>query len=111
MFGKNENDLLYLCKGEVEQLCEELDTVAVIREVFALHGSGQTILPEEAYMSWVNEANEQVRNLNMPAYVRGSFQVAGTKIINGNPGNPRHGYERASGLILLYDVLTTRVLC
>ncbi len=111
MFWNSEQDILYLCRKQVEQLCEELDSVAVIREVFALHGSGQTILPDEAYLGWVNEAHEQVRNLNMPAYIGGSFQMAGTKIINGNPGNPRRGYDRASGLTLLYDPLTTRVLC
>ncbi len=111
MVRTSEHDILYLCRKEVEQLCEELDSVAVIREVFALHGSGQTILSDEAYLGWTNEANEQVRNLNMPAYVMGSFQMAGTKIINSNPGNPARGYERASGLTLLYDAITTRVRC
>lgn len=106
-----QQDLLYLNRSEVEQLCAEVDTVAVIREAFALHGSAQTLLPDEAYLGWKNEAGEQVRSLNMPAYVGGSFQMAGTKIINSNPGNPARGYERASGLTLLCDPLTTRVLC
>lgn len=108
---ENKKDLLYLCKQDIEQICEELDSVAVMREVFALHSSDQTILPDEAYMGWINEVGEQARSLNMPAYIQGSFQMAGTKIINGNPGNVRRGYQRASGLTLLYDVLTTRVLC
>lgn len=106
-----QQDLLYLTRGEVEKLCAEVDSVAVIREVFALHGSGQTLLPDEAYLGWENAQGEQVRSLNMPAYVGGTFQMAGTKIINSNPGNPARGYERASGLTLLCDPLTTRVLC
>jgi N-[(2S)-2-amino-2-carboxyethyl]-L-glutamate dehydrogenase len=67
------NDLLYLCKQDVEQICEELDSVAVVREVFVLHGSGQAILPDEAYMGWINEAGEQARSLNMPASIQDSF--------------------------------------
>ena len=106
-----QEDLLYLTRNEVEELCAEVDSVAVIREVFALHGSGQTLLPDEAYLGWKNAEGDQVRSLNMPAYVGGTFQMAGTKIINSNPGNPARGYERASGLTLLCDPLTTRVLC
>lgn len=106
-----QQDLLYLTRGEVEELCAEVDSVAVIREVFELHGSGQTLLPDEAYLGWKNAEGDQVRSLNMPAYVGGTFQMAGTKIINSNPGNPARGYERASGLTLLCDPLTTRVLC
>lgn len=111
MSTSSEDRILYLCRKEVEQVCAEVDSVAVIRDVFALHGSNQTILPDEAYLSWTNERGEQVRNLNMPGYVGGSFQMAGTKIINGNPGNPGRGLPRASGLTLLYDTLSTRILC
>lgn len=111
MSSPDEQDLLYLKRSEVEQLCTEIDTVAVIREAFALHGSGQTILPDEAYLGWQNADGDQVRSLNMPALMQGSFQMAGTKIINSNPGNPARGYERASGLTLLCDTLTTRILC
>lgn len=107
----SEQNILYLCRQEVEQLCQELDSVALMREVFASHGSGQTVLPDEAYLGWTNASGEQVRSLNMPAYIGGSLQAAGTKIINSNPKNPLHGYDRASGLTFLYDPLTVRVLC
>jgi ornithine cyclodeaminase/alanine dehydrogenase-like protein (mu-crystallin family) len=49
--------------------------------------------------------------LNMAGYVGGSLNVAGTKIINSNPGNPVRGLPRASGLTLLYDSMSTRILC
>lgn len=111
MHKSDEDGILYLCRKEVEQACREIDSVAVIREVFALHASNQTTLPDEAYLPWTNEKGEQVRNLNMPAYVGGSLRMAGTKIINGNPGNPGRGLPRASGITLLYDTLSTRVLC
>lgn len=107
----SDDRILYLCRKEVELTCGEIDSVAVIRDVFALHSSNETILPDEAYLPWTNEKGEQVRNLSMPGYVGGSFNMAGTKIINGNPANPMRGLPRASGLTLLYDTLSTRVLC
>ena len=37
--------------------------------------------------------------------------VAGTKVINGNPGNVRRGLPRASGVTMLFDVATARITC
>jgi N-[(2S)-2-amino-2-carboxyethyl]-L-glutamate dehydrogenase len=102
---------LYLSRKDVIEACTTLDSVTIMRDVFRLHGSGQTILPDEAYLSWENAAGEHVRNLNMPAYVGGDFRGAGTKIINGNIANPSRGLPRASGLTLLYDDLSVRVQC
>lgn len=109
--GQQENRILYLKRKDVELLCQEIDTVEVMREVFRLHDSGQTILPDEAYVGWSNDLNEHVRSLNMPAYIGGSWQSAGTKIINGNPQNPIRGMPRASGLTLLFENTTVRPCC
>jgi ornithine cyclodeaminase/alanine dehydrogenase-like protein (mu-crystallin family) len=95
----------------VETACQDIDSVEVIREVFKMHSSCQTILPDEAYLGWTNSSGESVRSLNMAGYVGGSLNVAGTKIINSNPGNPVRGLPRASGLTLLYDSMSTRILC
>lgn len=103
--------LLYLSQKDVERACQELDSVAVIREVFKLHSAGQTILPDEAYLAWTNDQGESVRSLNMPGYVGGESGMAGTKIINGNISNPRRGLPRASGLTLLYDTTSARITC
>lgn len=108
---KDDPGILYLSRRDVETACADIDSVEVIREVFRMHGSGQTILPDEAYLGWTNSAGENVRSLNMPGYVGGSLNAAGTKIINSNPGNPTRGLPRASGLTLLYDSSSTRVLC
>jgi len=102
---------LYLRHDDVETICREIDAVALIREVFRLHGTRQTILPDEAYLSWTNDRNELARTLNMPAYVGGSFKRAGTKIINSNVENPAYGRPRASGLTLLFDTETARIQC
>ena len=107
----SENHIFYLCRKEVEQACAEIDSVAIIREVIGLHGSKQTVLPDEAYLGWTNNKGEQVRSLNMPAYIGGSFNMAGTKIINGNIDNSKRGLPRASGVTLLYDDTSVRILC
>ncbi len=104
-----EQGILYLCKKEVEAICREIDSVAVMRDLFMLHGSGKTILPDEAYLGWTNANGENVRSLNMPGLVLG--HGAGTKIINSNPSNVLRGLPRASGLTVLYDSVSTRITC
>ena len=106
-----DDRILYLSSHDVQRACQQIDSVAIIREVFAMHGSGQTILPDEAYLGWTNVKGESVRSLNMPAYVGGSLDMAGTKIINGNIANPARGLPRASGLTLLFDPITVRIVC
>ncbi|WP_165423357.1 ornithine cyclodeaminase family protein [Ktedonosporobacter rubrisoli] len=95
----------------MESVCEGIDVVGAIRDLFRLHGSGQTVLPEEAYLGWKNDLGEQVRSLNMPGYVGGSLNIAGTKIINGNIANPSRGLPRASGLTMVYDKTSVRINC
>src|SRR5947209_5285503 len=111
MTNAAEDSILYLNRNNVEIVCNTIDPVAVIRDVFKMHASGQVILPDEAYLSWTNDQDEQVRSLNMPAYIGGSLDIAGTKIINGNIANPSRGLPRASGLTLLFDTTSVRVNC
>src|ERR1041384_5950247 len=111
MTTTREEGILYLNRKDVELACGDLDVVAVIREVFQLHGSGQTVLPDEAYLGWTNDKGELVRSLSLPGYVGGSLDSAGTKIINANAANPSRGLPRASGVTLIYDKTSVRVNC
>jgi len=111
MTNPAEDGILYLNRDDIESLCNTIDPVAVMHEVFKLHASWQVILPDEAYLSWTNDRDEQVRSLNMPAYIGGSLNIAGTKIINGNIANPSRGLPRASGLTLLFDTTSVRINC
>ena len=106
-----EDSILYLNRKDVELVSASIDSVALMRDLFKLHGSGQTLLPDEAYLGWTNDRGEQVRSLNMPGYIGGSLNVAGTKIINGNIANPTRGLPRASGLTLIYDKTSVRINC
>jgi ornithine cyclodeaminase/alanine dehydrogenase-like protein (mu-crystallin family) len=103
--------LLYLSEQEVLASLQDLDSVAIISEALALHAQGQVILPDEAYLPWTNAQGEFARSLNMPACLQGTFGMAGTKIINSNPSNISRNLPRASGLTLLFDAETARVLC
>lgn len=111
MASSIDSHILYLQRSDVEQACTYIDSIAVIRNAFALHGAGQTVLPDEAYLSWTNSRGETVRSLNMPAALGEGPIYAGTKIINSNIHNPSRGLPRASGVTLLYDEDTTRILC
>ncbi len=108
---RTDSSILYLNRKEVELASADIDSVAVIGDLFKLHGSSQTILPDEAYLGWTNDQDEQVRSLNMPGYIGGSLNCAGTKIINANIANPKRGLPRASGLTLIYDQTSVRVNC
>jgi ornithine cyclodeaminase len=118
--------ILYLRARDVREAMEDVDPVAVIGAVLRRHGAGDTVLPDEAYLPWKTPAGDGARSLNMPAYVgagegQGQGQgvgqgqagapVAGTKVINGNPGNVRRGLPRASGVTMLFDVATARIAC
>jgi N-[(2S)-2-amino-2-carboxyethyl]-L-glutamate dehydrogenase len=79
--------------------------------VLGHHGDGRTVLPDEAYLPWTTAEGDAARSLAMPGYIRGSVAAAGTKVINGNPGNVRRGLPRASGVTMLFDVTTARITC
>lgn len=111
MDNEHNDAILYLNRHDVEVACSEIDSVAVIKEMFRMHATGQTILPDEAYLGWTNTHGEHVRSLNMPGYLGGSLQCAGTKIINGNIDNFRRGLPRASGLTQLFDSVSGRISC
>jgi ornithine cyclodeaminase/alanine dehydrogenase-like protein (mu-crystallin family) len=111
MTDERNDSLLYLSRQEVELACRDIDSVAVVKEVFRMHATGQTVLPDEAYLGWTNKQGEHVRSLNMPGYLGGSWQCAGTKIINGNNDNGLRGLPRASGLTHLFDSVSGRISC
>ena len=103
--------ILYLSRSDVERACAELDSVALVAEALALHAQKETVLPDEAYLAWTNQSGEAARSLNMPGALLGTMGAVGTKIINANPANPRHGLARASGLTLLFDPEAARIEC
>src|SRR5260370_1008247 len=107
----SEEKILYLSREEVLQACKHIDSIAIMYQLFKMHASGQTLLPDEAYLTWTNGKGENVRSLHMPGYIGGEVGMAGAKIINGNIANPKRGLPRASGLTVLFEDTTVRVAC
>jgi ornithine cyclodeaminase/alanine dehydrogenase-like protein (mu-crystallin family) len=103
--------LLYLDRREVESLCQAIDPVAAVREALVLHATGKVVPPEEAYLGWTTPSGGFARSLAMPGYVAGRVQAAGTKIINSSLGNRALGLPRASGVLVLFDLVTAQPSC
>jgi N-[(2S)-2-amino-2-carboxyethyl]-L-glutamate dehydrogenase len=106
-----EDRILYLSRRDVRRVCARIDPVAAVREALARHARNETVLPAEAYLRWTVPGGEWARSLNMPGRIGGRVDVAGTKIINANPANPRRGLPRASGLTTLFDPGDARIYC
>jgi len=109
--GAETDSILYLDSAAVGALLGEIDPIAVVESVFALHASRDVILPDEAYLGWTTQSGAGARSLSMPAFVGGAFQACGTKIINANPANAARDLPRASGITVLFDVETARISC
>ena len=79
-------------------------TIEVVAEALRLHARGETILPHKPTIRWSDDLDSEERDgriMAMPAYVGGSFDVAGLKWIPSVPTNPTRGLPRGIGLILL----------
>ncbi len=103
--------ILYLAGDEVVAACREIDAVAAMREVLRLHAGGDALLPAEAYLAWRTPSGAPARSLNMPCALGADLLRPGTKIINASLSNVERGLPRASGVVLLFDAETARVVC
>lgn len=105
------DSILYLSRDDVAAACREVDTVSAVREVLALHPQGGVVVPSEAYLAWETRDGAAARSLNMPGYLGAPLRRPGTKIINASLRNTGNGLPRASGLTLLFDVDSARIVC
>lgn len=105
------DQILYLSSNDVVAACRQTDTVAAMREVLRLHACGEALLPGEAYLAWRTPTGAAARSLNMPGALGGGLRLPGTKIINSSLANVDRGLPRASGVTLLFDAETARVIC
>jgi ornithine cyclodeaminase len=107
----DDGSVLYLSADDVSLACEEVDVVDAVRSVLVLHTQGSVELADEAYLSWPVPGGGRARSIAMSSMIDGELPVVGTKIINANPGNPDRGLPRASGLVVVFDLVTARPVC
>ncbi|WP_068924295.1 ornithine cyclodeaminase family protein [Planobispora rosea] len=99
-----DSELRYLPRAAVIECCAEVDLLEVVEDALMRHGTGQAILPEEAYLGWRTASGAAARALAMPGGLRdGDRLVLGLKTINGSLGNPALGLARSQGLLMMFD--------
>lgn len=96
-----------LTADAVEQLLDDVDTVAIAADVLRSKTNGEIRLPPEAALYWTPGEAQTARSLALPAaLVR--RRRAGVKIVNANPANVDAGLPRASAMVVLFDWETAR---
>lgn len=96
-------ELLYLSQEDVIASggLDMPQTLRAVEEAIGLLARGGCVLPSKTVLRWGDEKTSGRVNA-MPAYVGGTYDMAGIKWIGGFPGNPvRHNLPRGSGLIVL----------
>lgn len=102
------NQLLWISDEQVAStLTCEMAFDAVKRGLVA-HADGLFVMPPKIYTRPGGREREfeQGRHIAMPAWVGGSVNAVGLKWISSVPINVERGLPRASGLVVLNDVVT-----
>lgn len=109
--GVGDEPIRYLANDDVQHALGCVDVVDLVTTVLQQHARGATRLPPEAALYWENDQGETARSLALPACIDTDPRQVGLKVINANPRNTERGIPRASGLLLLFDPATARVVC
>jgi ornithine cyclodeaminase len=106
MSGPPDASFLFLSQEDVIAAggLEIGPTIETVADALRLHARGETILPHKPTIRWSADIDSEERDgriMAMPAWVGGSFDVAGLKWIPSVPSNPARGLPRGIGLIVL----------
>jgi len=97
-----ENRILWLNRKEVESLLDMKGTLKVVEEAFRQHGLKKVQMPAKLYLYFTNH-NGDLRT--MPAYLE-EQDIAGVKIVNVHPDNPKKGIPTVMALVILNSTET-----
>lgn len=88
-------DVLVLTKSDIARLLDYKEVLEAVEKAFREKALGGVQMPPKQYL-YFNNGDLRV----MPAYLP-SMHIAGVKIVNSHPNNPRHGLPTVMAIIEL----------
>lgn len=73
--------------------------MAVVRECYLAHDQGRSINPPSFFLRFPDRPNSRI--IGLPTHLAKPWEISGIKWIASYPDNVRHGYPRASAVLLL----------
>ena len=90
-------EIMWLNKKEVKSLLDMKNTLRVVEDTFRQHGLKKVQMPPKIYLDF-KKYNGDLRT--MPGYLE-EDNIAGVKIVNVHPDNPRIGLPTVMATIVL----------
>lgn len=94
--------ILWLTKRDVEELVNIFDVIPEVEAAFREHGLDRVQMPPKMYLNFKTH-NGDLRA--MPGYLEGP-DIAGVKLVNVHPDNPRRGLPTVMALMVLNSTET-----
>src|SRR5689334_15326874 len=75
------------------------DCIDIVRDAYLAHADGNSVNPDSLFLRLPEKPDSRI--IALPAYLGDGFSIAGLKWIASYPGNVRHGFPRASAILVL----------
>lgn len=95
-------EILFLNRDEVKKVLTMQDCLEVVESAFKFHAKKKVQMPPKLYLYFYKH-NGDLRT--MPAYLE-YLDIAGVKIVNVHPDNPKKGLPAVMGLMVLNSTET-----